>query len=82
MKKLYLVGMGIVLLFILILALPQIGTVGMWYPPVSANANPALVLFQAAGLGAIFGGLSVLFWKSKGPHTDEEGESGSEDSKS
>jgi hypothetical protein len=74
MKKLYLVGMGVILLIILILALPQIAATCSWYAPLGASTSATLVLFQATGLGAIFGGLSVLYWKSlKEPPVDEDG---------
>lgn len=66
--------MGIIFLFILILALPQIAATCSWYAPFGTSTSPAMALFQAAGLGAIFGGLSVLYWKSlKEPVEDEGG---------
>lgn len=68
--------MGVVFLFILVLALPQIAATCSWYAPLGSSSSPTLVLFQAAGLGAIFGGLGVLYWKTKNESADEEGEGG------
>ena len=66
--------MGVVLLIILILALPQIAATCSWYAPLGSSTSATLVLFQATGLGAILGGLSVLYWKSlKEPVEDEGG---------
>lgn len=65
MKKLYIIISALVFLFILILSLPQIGAVCTWYPPLSSNSLPTLVLFQAAGLGMILGGALVFLWKSR-----------------
>ena len=83
MKKLYLAGIVVVMLFILILSLPQIAATCSWYAPLSSSTSATLVLFQAAGLGAILGGLSMLYWKSlKEPVEDESGpEVGSADTK-
>ena len=69
----YLIGMGIIFLFILILALPQIAATCSWYPPFSTSTSPAMALFQAAGLGAIFGGLSVMYWKTLNAPVEDEG---------
>ena len=84
MKKLYLIGSIIVFLLIIILSLPQIGSICDW-ELISMNTNPTFVLFQAAGLGAVLGGLLVLYWKTpKKPSEggmgegEGEGESGSE----
>jgi hypothetical protein len=84
MKKLYPIGLGVVFLFLLILALPQIAATCSWYTPLGSSTSPTLVLFQAAGLGAILGGLGVLYWKSLKEPMDDEGsgpEVGSTDSK-
>lgn len=78
MRLLYLVGAIIVFLLILILALPQIGASCTWYL-INATSNATFVIFQAAGLGTIMGGLLVLFWKmpkeNEMDDDDEEGES-------
>jgi uncharacterized integral membrane protein len=75
MKLLYLIGAIIVFLLILVLSLPQIGSTCVWYL-INPNSNPAFVLFQAAGLGAIMGGFLVLFWKTpkKAEEDEDEGE--------
>ena len=76
--------MGIILLLLLILALPQIAATCSWYTPLGSSTSPTLVLFQAAGLGAVLGGLSVLYWKAlKEPPVDEDvtPEVGAKDSK-
>lgn len=81
MKKLYLIGSVIVFLLILILSLPQIGSNCDW-ELVSVNTNPALILFQAAGLGAILGGLLISYWKfAKEDREDDEEESGESETK-
>lgn len=64
MRKLYLIGVIIIFLFILILSLPQIAATCVWYPPVGGTTNASFVLFQASGLGIVLGGLIVLFWKT------------------
>lgn len=76
MKKLYLVGAIIVFLMILTLSLPQVGTTCAFYL-IPTNSNPALVMFQSAGLGAVMGGLLVLFWRETGKSlSQEDGEDG------
>lgn len=74
MKNLYLVGAIIVFLLILVLNLPQVGITCNWML-IRSTTNPSLVLFQACGLGAILGGLSVLYWKA----LTEEKETGTDD---
>ncbi|QQR83165.1 hypothetical protein IPJ72_05160 [Candidatus Peregrinibacteria bacterium] len=76
MKTFYLVGAILVFLMLLVLSLPQIGASCVWYL-ISTNSSPTFVLFQAAGLGAVIGGLLVLFWKepgAKAPDADDESE--------
>lgn len=70
----YLIGMAIIFLFILVLALPQIAATCSWYKPFSSSTSPTLALFQAAGLGAVLGGLSVLYWKSLKEPMEEDTE--------
>jgi hypothetical protein len=74
MKKLYIIGASIVFLLILVLSLPQIAAKCIWYDPVPHTLLPTIVLFQAAGLGGVLGGLLVLLWKSR-----NEGEAGDGD---
>lgn len=73
MKLFYLIGAVVVFLLILTLGLPQVGTTCAFYL-ISPSSNPALVIFQAAGLGATLGGLLVLYWKFPRDEQDEEGE--------
>ncbi len=78
MRTLYLLGAIVVFLMILVLTLPQFGATCVWYL-ISPNSSPPFVLFQAAGLGAVMGGLLALFWKTPKPSSeddDEEGEGG------
>lgn len=82
MRKLYLLGIVIVFLLILTLSLPQIGSTCVWYL-INPNSNPTFVLFQIAGLGAVMGGLLVLYWKlgkeeaaKEDEEDDDEGGSG------
>lgn len=74
MRKLYLIGIIIIFLLLLILVLPQVGAICTWYPPLTTGSLPIFPLFQAASLGAIIGGLFVLFWKTpkEGEGDDEE----------
>lgn len=78
MKTFYLVGAIIVFLMLLILSLPQIGSTCVWYL-IGTNSNPTFVLFQAAGLGGIIGGLLVLFWKAPNPNQANEDDDDSDE---
>jgi len=71
MRLLYLIGAIIVFLLVLILALPQVGTTCIWYV-IDSTSNPGLVLMQTAGLGAVLGGLLVLYWKSPKKGQEDE----------
>jgi len=72
MRTLYLLGAIVVFLLILILTLPQFGATCTWYL-IGTTTSPPLVLGQAAGLGAVMGGLLVLHWKTpKASEEDEE----------
>ncbi len=75
MRTLYLLGAIIVFLLILILTLPQFGATCVWYL-INPNTSPPFVLFQSAGLGAVMGGLLVLFWKTPKPKDEEDEEMG------
>ncbi|MBU1017399.1 hypothetical protein KKA33_00020 [Patescibacteria group bacterium] len=75
MRTLYLLGAIVVFLMILVLTLPQFGATCVWYL-ISPNSSAPLVLFQAAGLGAVMGGLLVLFWKTPKPGSDDGEEDG------
>ena len=62
MRKFYLVSAVVVAILILIISFAQLGASCSWYF-FSANTAPVVVLLQTAGLGAVMGGLLVLFWK-------------------
>ena len=64
MKKIYFFGIIIMVIMILILSLPQIGATCTWLPPIGGETLPMVALLQAAGLGAILGGVGMLYWKS------------------
>lgn len=74
MKLFYLIGAIIVFLLILILAMPQIGASCSWYL-INGSSNPTFVLFQSAALGAVMGGLLILYWKAPKPADSEDEDS-------
>ena len=79
MRKFYLVGAIIVTVLILIIAAAQFGATCVWYF-IPTNANPVFVLIQVAALGAVVGGLLVLWWKQPKEKTgNEEDEDGDEE---
>ncbi len=63
----------LVFLIILIITFAQVGATCTWYL-INSNSPAFLVLLQTAGLGAIMGGLLILFWKmpKENAGTDEE----------
>jgi len=63
MRLFYLISAIVVFLMILIVSLPQVGATCVWYL-INPNTPAFLVLFQVAGLGAVVGGLLILFWKA------------------
>jgi len=68
----------LIAVIILVLAFAQSGAVCSWYL-FNANTSPILVLLQTAGLGAIMGGLLILFWKMPAKKkTEDDDESLSE----
>ena len=77
MRTLYLIGAIVFFLLILVLALPQFGATCVWYL-INPNSSPPFVIVQASLLGAVMGGLLVLFWKAPkkkdGEDDDEDGE--------
>ncbi|MBN2306719.1 hypothetical protein JXD20_01930 [Candidatus Peregrinibacteria bacterium] len=77
MRKFYLVGAIIVGIMVLILAAAQFGATCVWYL-IPTNAHPVLVLIQVAGLGAVMGGLLVLWWKQPKIKTEGEDENSEE----
>lgn len=62
MRKFYLASAGVVFLLILIISFAQVGATCTWYL-ISSTTPAFLVLLQTAGLGAIMGGLMMLWWK-------------------
>ena len=74
MRKFYLISAIIVTILILVIAAAQFGATCVWYL-LPTNANPVMVLMQVAGLGAVVGGLLVLWWKQP----KEAGGTGAED---
>lgn len=79
MRKFYLVSAVIVTILVLIISAAQFGATCVWYL-IPTNAHPVFVLIQVAGLGAVVGGLLVLWWKQPKPgaenEDDNEGEEG------
>lgn len=73
MRKLYIVGAGITFLLILVISFAQVGATCSWY--LIKPTTPAfLVLLQVAGLGAVLGGLLVVWWKQPKEGADENEE--------
>ncbi len=72
MKKVYLSLLVLVIGLIIVAAVAQFGAVCTWYL-FASQASPVLVLLQVAALGAVAGGLGVLWWKApKGDEMDED----------
>lgn len=71
MRKFYLVGAIIVAVLVLVIAAAQFGATCVWYM-IPTNSNPVLVLIQVAGLGAVMGGLLILWWKEPKPGSESE----------
>ncbi len=70
MKKFYLVGAIVIGVLILIAAFAQLGASCTWFL-FPSNMPAFLVILQMSALGAVMGGLLILFWK-----TPEEQEGG------
>ena len=76
MRKFYLASAILVFLLVLIISFAQVGATCTWF--LIKSTSPAfLVLLQTAGLGAIMGGLLVLWWKftkvaAEGEDEDED----------
>ncbi|MFH1012771.1 MAG: hypothetical protein V1760_03425, partial [Candidatus Peregrinibacteria bacterium] len=63
MRKFYLVSAIIIGVLILVSAFAQLGASCTWY--LFPSSSPAfLVILQMSALGAVMGGLLVLFWKT------------------
>ncbi len=63
MRMFYLVSAIIVAVITLIIAFAQFGATCTWYL-INSTTPAFLVLLQVTGLGAVMGGLLVLFWKA------------------
>ena len=80
MRKFYLASAILVFLLVLIISFAQVGATCTWY--LIKSTSPAfLVLLQTAGLGAVMGGLMILWWKfpkaaAEGEDEDEGDEEG------
>lgn len=70
MRMFYLVSAIIVSVLILILSFAQVGATCVWYL-IGSQSPPFLVLLQVALLGAVVGGLLILWWKQ--PKSGNEG---------
>jgi protein-S-isoprenylcysteine O-methyltransferase Ste14 len=69
----YLISAILVAVLVLIISFAQVGATCTWYL-ISSTTPAFLVLLQVAGLGAVMGGLLVLFWKAPNPKTESEDE--------
>jgi len=81
MRKFYLVSAIIVTILVLVISAAQFGATCVWYL-IPTNSNPVFVLIQVAGLGAVVGGLLVIWWKLPRPGSEnaDDGEGGNGDS--
>ena len=71
MRKFYFFSAIIVAVLILVLSFAQVGASCTWY--LIKSQTPAfMVLLQTALLGAVMGGLLILWWKSPKPGTPNE----------
>ena len=71
MRLFYLISAIVVAVIILIISFAQVGATCTWYL-INANSAAFLVLLQAAGLGAVMGGLLILFWKAPKPNEEDD----------
>jgi hypothetical protein len=78
MRKFYLVSAVIVAILILVISAAQFGATCVWYL-IGTNTPPFLVLLQVALLGAVMGGLLILWWKQPKPGSENEEDEGGED---
>ena len=69
MRKFYFYGTIVVAVFILILSFAELGSSCSF--TLLNSSSVTLTLLQMAGMGAIFGGLAVLFWKMPPPEDDD-----------
>lgn len=72
MKKFYLISAIVVTVLILILAFAQVGASCTWFL-IKAQSKAFLVLLWVALLGAVDGGLIILWWKQPKPGEEAGG---------
>jgi len=70
MRRFYLISAIVVTVLVLVISFAQIASTCTW-SLISTTASPVLVLLQVAALGAVIGGLLVLFWKTPKDKDDE-----------
>jgi hypothetical protein len=70
MRLFYLISAIIITVIILIVSFAQVASTCTW-SLIGTTTSPVLVLMQLAGLGAITGGLLVLWWKAPQSNDDE-----------
>jgi protein-S-isoprenylcysteine O-methyltransferase Ste14 len=70
MKRFYLISAVCVGILILIIAAAQFGATCTWFL-LPNTAKPVLVLLQTASLGAVVGGLLVLWWTFPEPKDED-----------
>lgn len=71
MRHFYLISAIVVSVLILIISFAQVGATCTWYL-INATSPAFLVLLQVAGLGAVMGGLLMLWWKTPKPTEDDD----------
>jgi len=71
MRIFFLISAIIVGIIILISSFAQLGATCTWYL-FNATTPAFIVLLQMSTLGAIMGGLLVLFWKTQPPNEDDD----------
>ena len=71
MRLFYLIAAIVVAILVLIISFAQVGATCVWYL-INTNSPAFLVLLQVAGLGAVMGGLLVMFWKTPQKEEDDE----------
>lgn len=76
MRMFYLVSAILLSVLILVVSFAQVGATCVWYL-IDGQSAPFLVLLQMALLGAVMGGLLVLWWKQ--PKSGQENNEDSED---
>jgi len=68
MRLFYLISAIIVTVLVLVISFAQIASTCTWS---LISGSPVLILLQMSGLGAVIGGLLVLYWKYPQDEDDE-----------